>query len=214
MPLNLAINSFDDLLISDKTRQELEIYLGDRPSMEPLLLYGPFGTGKTTIAKGLPKWRNPPCNIGEMEILEGTSAQRHRDLLDSHLERLKKSFFGPYLVSLVEEVDLVPNHNQFCPLIEKLSGDVLFIFTTNYFDKVDPKLRDRCKKISIGLPDLKTYEGAMIKAFEKSEYETPSSAEIQSEFTNWLKMQNQPNGFASIREFKRFLEDFSVKRNI
>jgi DNA polymerase III delta prime subunit len=214
VPLSLTINSFNDLLISDKIKSALDIYLNASQSMTPLLLYGPYGSGKTTIATHLPLWRTPACKNIDMNVLEGSAAQVNRALVESHLRRIEKIAEGPYQISLVEEVESIKNHNQFCVSVDKMKSYVWFIFTTNKFNEVDPKLRSRCNKLFIDIPSAQIFESAFINILARKGYEPPTINEVRSEFLDWQNSQNLANGFEDIRNFNLFLEYFSHKHNI
>lgn len=119
---------------------------GNQP--KPLLLYGPFGTGKSLLADLIPKAieKEKSLHINRLmsfnlnsskEICEIYESNKNFDLI---FNQQKYNYF------IVEEVNsLVRGADAFRIIMDKYKGIDLSILTSNEIHKVDGGIKSRCK---------------------------------------------------------------------
>jgi len=130
-----------------------------------LLLTGPAGTGKTTIAKAV-------CEeIGFDYLLVNGSdaAQTGIDALRTTVQNFAStvSLTGGAKVVIIDEADYLTNFSQpaLRGFIEQFSQNCRFIFTCNFVHRIIEPLRSRCTVIEFVIPKKDRPE--LMKAFFK-----------------------------------------------
>ena len=120
----------------------------------PLILCGRNGTGKSLIAKLLPK------AIEEMEEVQVTHVKAHKLNSDSEVEELFSrnkmfdSFFTVngqrYTYNVIEEMNsCIKGRNAFRIALDKYMGTDLTIITTNEIAQIDKGIRSRCEVLEV-----------------------------------------------------------------
>jgi DNA polymerase III delta prime subunit len=144
----------DDYVFTDPSvRTQVEHWIADK-NFPHLLLHGPAGTGKTTLAKLLIH------NIGvedlDIMIANGSKEGRKIEWVDRLIGFCQTMPFGPFKVVLIDEADYL-NRESVQPamrnLMEDFSQSVRFILTCNYPGRIIPPLKSRCHEIRIDRTD-------------------------------------------------------------
>jgi DNA polymerase III delta prime subunit len=135
----------DDTILPDDVKDRFKQFVQDK-NVPNLLLTGPPGTGKTTIARAMLE------EIGADYIIINGSLNRSIDLLRNDVQRFASSMSltGGRKYVIVDEADgLVANHIQpaFRNFIEEYSKNCGFIFTCNFPNKIIEPLRSRLSQV-------------------------------------------------------------------
>ena len=136
-----------------EVREQVEFWLKDN-SIPHLLLHGPSGTGKTTLAKIL--INNLGIEEADVMYANGSKEGRRIEWVDKLIGFCQTMPFGPFKIVLVDEADYL-NKDSVQPamrnLMEEYSENVRFILTCNYPHKIIPPLKSRCHEIRIEKTD-------------------------------------------------------------
>jgi len=135
----------DSYIGNDSIKEALKsmIAKGDIPH---LLLYGPAGTGKTTLAKLLVN--NIPCDYLYINGSAETGIENVR-------EKLKYFSMGagfkPLKVVILDEADYLSHNAQagLRNMMESYSVHTRFILTCNFFEKMQPAIVSRCQTYEV-----------------------------------------------------------------
>ena len=119
--------------------------------MQNLLLSGPAGTGKTTVARALCEELN-----SDYIVING-SEESGIDVLRTKIKQFAStvSFTGNTKVVILDEADyLNPNSTQpaLRGFIEEFSNNCRFIFTCNFKNRIIQPLHSRCAVVDFKLP--------------------------------------------------------------
>jgi len=139
--------------VDQSQRDQVQSWINDG-SIPHLLLSGPPGTGKTTLAKLLIN----QLEVDEYDVLlaNGSKEARKIEWVDKLISFCQTMPFGKFKVVLIDEADYM-NPNSVQPslrnLMEQYSQTVRFILTCNHANKIIPALHSRCQGFHISKTD-------------------------------------------------------------
>ena len=169
--------------------------------MPNLLLAGPAGCGKTTVAKAL-------CNqLGvDVYVINGSDEGRFLDTVRNNAKNFAStvslSSESKHKVIIIDEADNTTPDVQLLlrASIEEFSNNCRFIFTCNYKNKIIEPLHSRCAGIEFGIKGKQKQEIAtcffkrLNSVLEQERIETDKKvlAElISNHFPDWRRVLNE-----------------------
>ena len=173
----------------------------DRGEVPNLLLSGPAGCGKTTVAKAL-------CNeLGaDFYVINGSDEGRFLDTVRNSAKNFAStvslSSESKHKVIIIDEADNTTADVQLLlrASIEEFSRNCRFIFTCNYKNKIIEPLHSRCAVIEFGIKGKQKQEIATcffkrlnsILEQERIEYDKKVVAQlINNHFPDWRRVINE-----------------------
>ena len=144
----------DDYVFTDQElKQQIEHWI-NQGTIPHLLIHGPSGTGKTTLAKILIN----QLNINDIDVLyaNGSKEGRRIEWVDKLISFCQTMPFGSFKIVLIDEADYL-NKDSVQPAMRNLMEDynqsVRFILTCNYPNRIIPPLHSRCTGLQIDKSD-------------------------------------------------------------
>jgi len=192
--------TIDECILPDATKQTFKDFL-DKGEVPNLLLAGPPGVGKTTVAKAL-------CyELGvDYYVINGSDEGRFLDTVRNQAKNFAStvslSSDAKHKVIIIDEADNTGNDVQLLlrANIETFYSNCRFIFTCNYKNKIIEPLHSRCAVVEFG---IKGKEKAQIAAgffkrlqeildTEGVEYDNKVLVElINKHFPDWRRVLNE-----------------------
>ena len=143
--------TIEDCILPDATKKTFKDFL-DKGEVPNLLLSGPAGCGKTTVAKAL-------CNeLGvDVYVINGSDEGRFLDTVRNNAKNFAStvslSSTAKHKVIIIDEADNTTNDVQLLlrASIEEFSNNCRFIFTCNYKNKIIEPLHSRCAVVDFNI---------------------------------------------------------------
>ena len=173
----------------------------DKGEIPNMLLAGPAGCGKTTVAKAL-------CNqLGvDVYVINGSDEGRFLDTVRNTAKNFAStvslSSTARHKVIIIDEADNTTNDVQLLlrAFIEEFHGNCRFIFTCNYKNKLLEPLHSRCTVVEFGIKG-KDRQGLAASFFKRIreildregiKYEDKVIVElINKHFPDWRRVLNE-----------------------
>ena len=143
--------TIEDCILPEATKKTFQEFLnkGEIPNM---LLAGPPGIGKTTVAKAL-------CNeLGvDVYVINGSDEGRFLDTVRNNAKNFASTVSltssAKHKVIIIDEADNTTNDVQLLlrASIEEFASNCRFIFTCNYKNKIIEPLHSRCAVIDFSI---------------------------------------------------------------
>jgi len=198
--------TIEDCILPDATKKTFKDFL-DKGEVPNLLLAGPAGCGKTTVAKAL-------CNeLGvDVYVINGSDEGRFLDTVRNNAKNFAStvslSSTAKHKVIIIDEADNTTNDVQLLlrASIEEFAGNCRFIFTCNYKNKIIEPLHSRCAVVDFS---IKGKEKAQLAAgfygrlqeilqAEGVKYDTKVLLElINKHFPDWRRVLNECQRYSS-----------------
>jgi DNA polymerase III delta prime subunit len=189
-----------ECILPESTKSMFQEFLnkGEIPNM---LLAGPPGIGKTTVAKAL-------CNeLGvDFYVINGSDEGRFLDTVRNNAKNFAStvslSSTAKHKVVIIDEADNTGNDVQLLlrAFIEEFAGNCRFVFTCNYKNKILEPLHSRCAVIDFGIKgkEKAALAGSFFKRLqnildaEGVRYDQKVLAElINKHFPDWRRVLNE-----------------------
>ena len=192
--------TIEECILPDNTKKTFLDFL-DKGGDPNLLLSGPPGCGKTTVAKAL-------CEqLGsDYYVINGSDEGRFLDTVRNNAKNFAStvslSSSAKHKVIIIDEADNTTPDVQLClrAFTEEFIGNCRFIFTCNYKNKIIQPLHSRCSVVEFGIKgkDRQAVAATFFKrtqeilAAESIEYDNKVLVElINKHFPDWRRVLNE-----------------------
>ena len=192
--------TIDECILPENIKKTFREFLnkGEIPNM---LLAGPPGVGKTTVAKAL-------CNELEVDfyVINGSDEGRFLDTVRNNAKNFASTVSlaseAKHKVIIIDEADNTGNDVQLLlrAFIEEFAGNCRFIFTCNYKNKILEPLHSRCAVVEFGIrgKEKQTIAAEFFKRLnyilEQEKIEADKKVLVQlinKHFPDWRRVLNE-----------------------
>ena len=143
--------TIEDCILPENIKKTFKEFL-NRGEIPNMLLAGPPGVGKTTVAKAL-------CNeLGvDFYVINGSDEGRFLDTVRNNAKNFASTVSltseAKHKVIIIDEADNTGNDVQLLlrAFIEEFAGNCRFIFTCNYKNKILEPLHSRCAVVDFSI---------------------------------------------------------------
>ena len=197
--------TIEECILPKQTKKTFLDFL-DKGEVPNLLLAGPAGCGKTTVAKAL-------CNqLGvDVYVINGSDEGRFLDTVRNNAKNFASTVSltseSKHKVIIIDEADNTTPDVQLLlrASIEEFSGNCRFIFTCNYKNKIIEPLHSRCAVVDFGIKGKAKQEiaaaffGRLVTILEQERVEADKKvlAElINNHFPDWRRVLNECQRYA------------------
>ena len=195
----------EDCILPENIKKTFKDFL-NKGEVPNLLLSGPAGCGKTTVAKAL-------CNeLGvDSYVINGSDEGRFLDTVRNNAKNFAStvslSSEAKHKVIIIDEADNTTPDVQLLlrASIEEFSNNCRFIFTCNYKNKIIEPLHSRCAVVEFGIQGKSKQEiaakffGRLVSILEQERIEADKKvlAElINKHFPDWRRVLNECQRYA------------------
>jgi len=192
--------TIDDCILPESTKTMFREFL-NRGEIPNMLLAGPPGIGKTTVAKAL-------CNeLGvDFYVINGSDEGRFLDTVRNNAKNFAStvslSSTAKHKIILIDEADNTTPDVQLLlrASIEEFNRNCRFIFTCNYKNKIIEPLHSRCAVVDFSIKgkEKTALAGSFFKRLqnildeERIQYDPKVLAElINKHFPDWRRVLNE-----------------------
>jgi len=192
--------TIEECILPEDTKKTFKDFL-NKGEVPNLLLTGPAGCGKTTVAKAL-------CNeLGvDFYVINGSDEGRFLDTVRNNAKNFASTVSltatAKHKVIIIDEADNTTNDVQLLlrAFTEEFSGNCRFIFTCNYKNKIIQPLHSRCACVDFSITTKQRPQLAagffkrlqQILELEQIKYDPKVIAElINKHFPDWRRVLNE-----------------------
>ena len=192
--------TIEECILPEQTKKTFLDFL-DKGEVPNLLLSGPAGCGKTTVAKAL------CAELGvDVYVINGSDEGRFLDTVRNNAKNFAStvslSSEAKHKVIIIDEADNTTPDVQLLlrASIEEFSRNCRFIFTCNYKNKIIEPLHSRCAVVEFGIQGKHKQEiaaaffGRLLSILEQEKITTDKKvlAElINKHFPDWRRVLNE-----------------------